>query len=119
MDESRFRLRTETGIVGYMKTIHNTTFFSKDGYGWSGNEIDFTFKDRFSGLFDQNRKPLYAEDIIEISIHPNLYLILHSDASLNTFQLIDFETFVIFAPDALELIQRAKWVKRISYTFIN
>jgi hypothetical protein len=117
--ESKYRLRKDEKIVGYMRTIHGNSFFSPDNYAWSGKEIEFLQTDLFSGYFDLNRTPLFAEDIIQTTAHPQLHLILHWDESLNTFQLIDYSNFSIFEADASKFFESNTAFKRISFTFIN
>jgi hypothetical protein len=117
--ESRFRLRIEDQIVGYRKEIEGISFYSKDSFWWSGNAIESSQQDACMFLKDKNNRVLYEQDIIQFSTHPTLYFILHFDATLSTFQLIDFETKSIFANNAIESLMNAESTTWLSYAFIN
>jgi hypothetical protein len=92
-DSNRFRLRHDEKIIGYKKQIGKSFFFSKDEYAWSGAGLEYTVEDKFTGFFDNNRRAIYAEDIIEFTKKTNVKfaLILYDDI-LEKFQLIDMST---------------------------
>ncbi len=86
----RFRLRQDNKIVGFKKQIHSLTFYSKDEYAWAGLPIEYNNHDRFTGFFDNNRRAIYAEDIIELTKkEENKYLHIVWDEILENFQLYD------------------------------
>lgn len=121
MDDTskRYRLRINDLIVGHMKVIHEITFYSPDAYAWSGNKIQFHQKDEFTGFFDKNRVALYAEDIVQLSTHPQKYFILHFDSALNTFYLVDTEEMLILDGDFNMLFNSNILITRVSQTFRN
>lgn len=59
------RLREGRNIVGYEKTaVMGARVFSKDGYWWTTETIAAGTRDRYAGLEDQNRQPVFEHDII-------------------------------------------------------
>jgi hypothetical protein len=118
-NEIRFRLRVDQQVVGYLKQIGSSNFYSKDCFWWSGAEIQFDQKDQCLFLKDKNNRMLYAMDIIQFSTHPHLHFIIHFDEQLNTMQLIEFETKSIFSNDAWMSLKEAESATWVSYVFIN
>lgn len=117
--ESRFRLRWNEKIVGYSKKIHNSTFYSKDQYAWSGNEIEFNLSDEFIHVFDKNRRPIYVNDILEFTSPGEYkYGAIVFDEVLSEFQLLtaDGEELISTVPRSFLYKHRFVWK---SYLFIQ
>jgi hypothetical protein len=41
MQEQRYRLRFGDRIVGYLRRIEGTDFYSPDGFWWTGKPFDY------------------------------------------------------------------------------
>lgn len=117
--EDRFRLRWNEKIVGYSKKIHNSTFYSKDQYAWSGHPIDSNLSDYFIDVFDMNRRPIYTNDIIEF-VEPTefQYGAIVFDDVLSKLQLIsaDGEEIISTVPRSFLYEHRFVWK---SYLFLQ
>jgi hypothetical protein len=98
-NEIRYRLSNEHEILGYSRWMDVGFYYSKDGYAWNGKVIPSQFQDRFSGYFDKSKKPLFSNDLIIHSFYPSIPLLLHFDSTLDTFQLIEWESQTIFDMD--------------------
>ena len=70
MDEQRFRLRQGAQIVGYLRIVGQTSFYSKDSFWWNGSSVDYSIKDAWTGMKDKNNTHLYAGDIVEFEPIP-------------------------------------------------
>ncbi len=117
--ETRFRLRWNEKIVGYSKKIHNSTFYSKDQYAWSGNEIDFNLSDEFILVFDKNRRPIYVNDIIEFtSPVKHKYAAVVFDEILSEIQLITLDGEELISTVARSFLYEHRFVWK-SYLFIQ
>lgn len=68
MQEARYRLRFGDRVVGYLRRIEGTDFYSPDGFWWTGKPFDYAHVDEFVGLRDRQRRHLYEWDIV--SFHP-------------------------------------------------
>ena len=117
--ENRFRLRWNEKIVGYSKKIHNSTFYSKDQYAWSGQEIEYNLTDEFIQIFDKNRRPIYTNDIIEFTTpKEHKYAVVIFDDVLSELQLMtaDGEKIISTVPRSFLYEHRFVWK---SYLFIQ
>ena len=72
---SRFRVRYEERIFGQVKIEGNRTFYSKDGFWWTGGwpsdwpgEISIYESDAFAMRFDVNHRPLFVRDLVEVTM---------------------------------------------------
>lgn len=117
--ERRFRLRKGEKVVGFSKKIGNSRFYSKDNYGWNGNEIEYTQRDLFTGLFDLNRRAIYSKDILEIKNNPNhTFGLIVYDEVLSTFQLITINGEEIISAVPRSFLHEHRFVWK-SYLFIQ
>ena len=62
--DDHMRLRTGSETVGYKKSVGLVQFFSKDRYIWTGEPLDYTSTDHWTGYFDANRTPVYLHDLV-------------------------------------------------------
>ena len=119
IDTNRFRLRNNQKIVGYKKQIGNSVFYSKDEYAWSGSLIEFTIQDKFTRFFDNNRRAIYAEDIIEFTKNEDIkFALILFDEILDTFQLLDLSAGEIVSNNAYDFLLKNPFVFK-SFHFIQ
>lgn len=117
--EKRFRLRWNEKIVGYLRKIGNTVFFSTDQYAWGGTTIEFNLQDRFIQLHDINRRAIYENDIIEFtSPDEHQYAIVLFDEVLSSFQLFTADGEDLISGNAIEYLQNHRFIWK-SYVFIQ
>ena len=64
MQEQRYRLRVGDRIVGYLRRIDGTQFYSPDGFWWTGVALDYAQVDEAVGIRDKHRIHLYEWDIV-------------------------------------------------------
>jgi hypothetical protein len=64
MQEQRYRLRFGNRVVGYLRRIDGTQFYSPDGFWWTGRELDYAQVDESVGIRDKHRVHLYEWDIV-------------------------------------------------------
>ncbi len=64
MQEQRYRLRFGDRVVGYLRRIEGTDFYSPDGFWWTGKTMDYAHLDEAVGLRDRHRTHLYEWDIV-------------------------------------------------------
>jgi len=64
MQEQRYRLRNGNCVVGYLRRIDGTQFYSTDGFWWTGRELDYAQVDESVGIRDKHRVHLYEWDIV-------------------------------------------------------
>jgi len=70
-NESRYRLRKQNEIVGYMRKINEKSlFYSPDAFWWSGRKIAYDEIDEWTGLHDKHRKLIYEWDIVKFKVDP-------------------------------------------------
>jgi len=62
--EDHRRLRVGNETVGYSKSVGRVEFFSRDRYAWTGERLDYTHSDIWSGYVDKNRTPVYLNDLV-------------------------------------------------------
>lgn len=70
MQEQRYRLRFGDHVVGYLRRIEGTDFYSPDGFWWTGKPIDYAHIDEAVGLRDRHRRHLYEWDIVQFTPLP-------------------------------------------------
>lgn len=117
--ETRYRLRNDDKVVGYSKQINSSVFYSKDNYGWSGHKIDSNIFDCFTGLFDLNRRAIYAEDILEFkNPEEHQYGLIVYDDVLQTFQIVSLDGDELIANDGVTYLDEHRYVWK-SYRFIQ
>ncbi|MCE2815978.1 MAG: hypothetical protein LW601_02205 [Cryomorphaceae bacterium] len=71
MQEQRYRLRFGDRIVGYLRRIEGTDFYSPDGFWWTGKPFDYAHVDEAVGLRDKFRVHLYEWDIVRFKPIPD------------------------------------------------
>ncbi len=117
--ETRYRLRWNEKVVGYTKKIHTILFYSTDNYAWSGNPIEYNLKDPFTGLFDLNRRAIFAEDIIEFREFTDIqYAFVLYDEVLNEFHLLSIDGEELLSKDIINYLTEKRFVWK-SYRFIQ
>jgi len=62
--DKHMRLRSGSETVGYVKSVGRVRFFSRDRYVWTGEPLDYTDSDYWTGYFDANRVPVYLNDLV-------------------------------------------------------
>lgn len=72
MHEQRYRLRFGSRVVGYLRRIEGTAFYSPDGFWWTGRELDYAQVDESVGMRDKNRVHLYEWDIVRFRPIPEV-----------------------------------------------
>lgn len=115
----RLRLRWNEKIVGYARKMGPTVFFSTDQYAWHGNDITYNLCDHFAQLYDINRRPIYANDILEL-LNPeeHRFATLLYDELLQQFQLFTIDGDTLVSNQALEYLRDKRFVWK-SYLFIQ
>jgi hypothetical protein len=71
MQEQRYRLRIGDQIVGYLRRIEGTDFYSPDGFWWTGKPLEYAHVDEAVGLRDRRRTHLYEWDIVQFKPVPD------------------------------------------------
>lgn len=115
MNETIYRLRDKEEIVGYLRIFNENSYFSINGYQWSGNEIQFTVKDLFTGFKDRNDKRIFEHDIVSSTDYPSNEYIIHYDALLNKFLLVSYQNRDIFKDSLEEFFRHKPRVCRIGF----
>ena len=121
MDEQRFRLRQGAQIVGYLRIVGQTSFFSKDSFWWNGSSVDYSTKDAWTGMKDKNNTHLYSGDIVEFEPIPG------EDVDMGALLLQEgawvvksVTTDVEYPVHALGLsLYEGKDLRWLSYLFLN
>ena len=65
MEERRYRLRQGPEIVGFLRDIHGSLFYSRDGFWWTGIPVRYEHVDEWTGWMDVQRKRIYEWDLVE------------------------------------------------------
>jgi hypothetical protein len=121
MQELRYRLRQGEHIVGYLRVVGSTHFYSKDSFWWNGEPISHEAKDAWTGLKDRNNTHLYSGDIVEFEPIPG------EDLDMGAMLLRDgiwvlksVTTDTEYPIHALGLsLYQGKDVRWLSYLFLN
>ena len=71
MQEHRYRLRFGDRVVGYLRRIEGTDFYSPDGFWWTGKAMEYAHVDEAVGLRDRHRTHLYEWDIVRFKPVPD------------------------------------------------
>jgi hypothetical protein len=122
--ETRYRLRRNNQIVGYMRKINEkSSFYSPDAFWWSGRKINYDEIDEWIGLFDKNRKAIYEWDIIRFKIDPDgdyCSGVILWDSGSNQFviRMVDEEVCFPLQIDDLTLFNPQQ-LEVFSHLFIN
>ena len=72
----KYRLRVKNIISGYKKIINESSFYSKDMYGWTSTPIEYTEKDQCLELKDKKGNVLFHGDIC-LNIKTNEIVIIY------------------------------------------
>lgn len=109
-----YRLRNKNLVVGYLRQEDTQSFFSKDLYGWTGNGIEYDFKEISTNFKDKNAQRIFVNDILnfnhKISGLDSIFIVLEK---ANTIILQGFNSE---EEKPLELIQNVNYsVKKIGY----
>ncbi len=115
MNETIYRLREQDDIIGYLRTVNGSSFYSINGYQWSGRIIEYTDKDLFTGFKDRNDKRIFERDIVSSIDYPSNEYIIHYDALLNKFLLVSFQNRNIFNLSLDEFFKHKPRVCRIGF----
>jgi hypothetical protein len=115
MNESIFRLRERDEIIGYLRIVNDSSYYSINGYQWSGKTIEYTDKDLFTGFKDRNDKRIFERDIVSSTDYPLNEYIIHHDALLNKFLLVSYENRDIFNLSLDEFFRHKPRVCRIGF----
>jgi len=71
-NEKRWRLRDGKTICGYQREVTpKMTFYSRDGFWWTGKPIDYTETDKWTGWRDKNNQYIFEWDIVKFRIDPD------------------------------------------------
>lgn len=65
MDERRYRLRAGAEIAGYLRDIHGTLYYSRDGFWWTGRPVSYEHVDEWTGWKDAKGNRIYEWDLVE------------------------------------------------------
>jgi hypothetical protein len=64
VDERRYRLRSGSEIAGYLRDIHGTLYYSRDGFWWTGRPVEYEHVDEWTGWKDAKGKRIYEWDLV-------------------------------------------------------
>tara|TARA_B100000508_G_scaffold75230_1_gene58647 strand:+ start:116936 stop:117289 length:354 start_codon:yes stop_codon:yes gene_type:complete len=115
MNETIYRLRQGEEVVGFLREFDNSSFYSANGYQWSGKSIQYDRIERYSGYKDRNDKRLFEGDVISSTDYPSNEYIIHYDALLTKFLLVSYSNRDIFNISLEEFVEQKSKVKRIGY----
>ncbi len=124
VNETRFRLRIQTTIVGYVRIIDGKSkFFSKDGFFWSGRKIDHNEIDEWTGYFDKNKQAIYEWDILTFKIDPDGedhtgVVLWEANQKRFVIRNVNNELYFPFETNGLKLFSTHQ-LKVFSYLFLN
>lgn len=122
--ETKYRLRKQEKIVGYMRKMgHNSLFYSRDQFWWNGQEIPYDRMDEATGMCDLNNRQIYEMDIVEYSMGDgrNLQGVVLWSRAQKTFIIRDLHNPALNVPlmvEDLELFEPQD-LKFKSFLFIN
>jgi hypothetical protein len=122
VEERRYRLRQGPEIVGFLRDIQGSLFYSRDGFWWTGIPIRYEHVDEWTGWMDVQRKRIYEWDLVEYTTADNkkdLFAVLRKDSD-HLFGLRNIKTddFFPFSIRGVELFEASR-CKVISHVFIN
>lgn len=124
MDETRYRLRNGSRIVGYMRKMGSSAlFYSKDAFWWTGRELQYEQIDEWCGFRDKNRRFIFEWDILRFKIDPDGpteegVVLWEANRGRFVIRHLQKELYFPFVLDDLELF-RPKDLEVFSYLFIN
>lgn len=111
------RLRIDDKIVGYLKTIGKSEYYSPDKLWWGGQKIDYKQTDLGTGYQDINADWLFENDLIRLKTNNNLIQVVY-DELIDQFLGVDYLTQEVKYQD-LEKHLKGRAARRISFTFIQ
>lgn len=110
-----FRLRAGNEIIGFLRIINERSYYSTNGYQWSGKSINYQEKDRFTGFKDRNDRRIFQGDIIVSTDYPSNEYIIHYDDLLTKFLLVSYWNRDIFNVSVEEFFLNKSAVRRIGF----
>lgn len=122
--EKRWRLRQDATICGYVREVRpNMHFYSRDGFWWTGQSIDYSDMDEWTGWRDKNNQAVYEWDIVKFRIDPDgadedgVVLWQKKQATFGIYSLRE----EIFFPLVLEGVTlfNPREIRVFSYLFLN
>lgn len=115
MREKLFRLRKNDEIVGFLREVDGRSYYSSNGYQWSGKKIAYSDSDRFTGYKDRNDRRIFERDVLTSTDYPSNEYIIHFDSLLNQFLLVSYKNRDIFNVSVEELFEHKSKVRRIGF----
>lgn len=115
MSETIYRLRNHDEIVGFLRENNGRSFYSINGYQWSGTSIHYTEKDLFTGYKDRNDRRIFDRDVLSSTDYPSNEYIIHYDAHLTKFLLVNYQNRDIFSVSLQEFFEHKPRVCRIGF----
>lgn len=115
MQDELFRLRKGEEIIGFMRIVNGRSFYSANGYQWTGNQIKFEDKDPFTGFKDRNDRRIFEGDVLSSTDYPANEYIIHYDPLLNKFLLVSYKNRDIFNVSVDEFFEHKSKVRRIGF----
>lgn len=115
MTEIIYRLRNQDEIVGYLREIHGRSFYSKNGYQWSGDSLKYSDTDRFTGYKDRNDKRIFERDVLSSTDYPSDEYIIHYDDLLTRFLLVSYQNQDILDATLEMFFEHKSKVRRIGF----
>ena len=122
--ETKYRLRINDQIVGYLRKIDGRShFYSIDGFWWSGRKINYKDIDEWTGFLDKNRTPIYEWDILYFKIDPDGkdctgVVLWEANQKRFVIRKVDDDSYFPFVLDGLQLFNDRQ-LKVYSYLFLN
>lgn len=123
--EKRYRLRIQKKVVGYLRQISNTSsFYSPDGFWWSGRKIDYKQVDEWTGLKDKNNRPIHEWDIVYFKIYPEQtkrskgVILWKKQTQEFGIRALEEEVFIPLEVNGIQMFNPRK-IEVFSYLFFN
>jgi hypothetical protein len=124
ISENRYRLRKNNKVVGYMRKVGTQSYFySRDAFWWSGQQINYSEIDEWTGLYDKNRTPIYEWDILNFKIDPDGdysvgVVLWQADKERFVIRKVDGELYFPLFLEELQLFDQRQ-LEVFSYLFLN
>lgn len=124
LPEERYRIRLDEYIVGFMRVMYGrSTFYSKDGFWWTGKALEYNVRDEFVGVKDKNNKHIYEWDLVKYKIDPDDdyrqgAVLWQTDKKRYVIRDLEAEIYYPFELEGLQMFNPAQ-LEVFSYLFIN
>jgi hypothetical protein len=108
MNERRYRLRNDNQVSGYLREIHRSLFYSKDGFWWTGKPIAHKQRDEWVGYRDKNNQYVFEWDILYFRIDPDKAPrkgVVLWQKKQKCFGILDLEEMDVFIPFQVENLE--------------